>query len=105
MLADFVFKQSLVMDYSSCVKRKKKAKHRNITGCQSRNLSELACKTALAITAKCQLSGYCYIKLLLTSSHESINFQMKPIKDDLFGKIRLFVHVCTFVWMYLHRHF
>lgn len=27
------------------------------------------------------------------------------MKEDLFGKIRLFVHVCTFVWMHLHIHF
>lgn len=105
MLADLMFEQLLVMDYSSCGEREKKAKHWNITGCQSRNSSEPACKIALAITAKSQLSGYCYIKLLLTSSHESINFQMKPIKEDLFGKIRLFVHMCTFVWMHLHMHF
>lgn len=99
------FKQLLVIDYSSWGKREKKAKHWIIAVCQSRNSSKLACKIALAITAKCQLSGYCYIKLLLTSSHESINFQMKPIKEHLLGKIRLFVHVHTFVWIHLQIDF
>lgn len=86
MLADFMFKQLLDMDYNSCVKREKEEKHWNISGCQSRNCSETDCKITLAITTKCQLSDHCYIKLLLTSSHESINFQMKLIKEDLLEK-------------------
>lgn len=69
--------------------------------CQSTNSSEPDYKIALVITAKCQLSGHCYIKLLLTSSHESINFRMKLIKEDLFGKIRLFVHMYMCVYMCL----
>lgn len=78
------------------MKREKRVKHWNITGCKSRNLSELACKLALATTAKCQLSDYCYITLLLTLFHESINFQMKPIKEDLSGKKKI-VCVCVYV--------
>lgn len=53
MFADFMFKQLLDMDYSSCVKREKEEKHWNISGCQSRNCSGPDCKITLAITTKC----------------------------------------------------